>query len=278
MHACARPQHGIAGMGRYNHRRWSNYKKNPRKEEKLGLKKNELQSSATCSICDRYCATALLLFQLLHIPQLWCWWSCLCEFCTPYQCHSNHQCLTPPPTECYLLESIIFSLPHKWLCCANSPTAVSCSSEHTLEADLGQRWAVARWLDQERPQVGLSWHKLLPNSIPAPLLCHPKAEVVATAQTLKDAKAHFSFPSPHPCFYITMRRSWHSITLRATSEQKSSPPAPPEMTHPCTRKSVSVTNLYTASSQPGRHRDILHTSTGLIGLLARAFLQECSDQ
>lgn len=184
----------------------------------------------------------------------------------------------PPPTECYLLESIIFSLPHKWLCCANSPTAVSCSSEHTLEADLGQRWAVARWLDQERPQVGLSWHKLLPNSIPAPLLCHPKAEVVATAQTLKDAKAHFSFPSPHPCFYITMRRSWHSITLRATSEQKSSPPAPPEMTHPCTRKSVSVTNLYTASSQPGRHRDILHTSTGLIGLLARAFLQECSDQ
>lgn len=46
------------------------------------------------------------------------------------------------------------------------------------------------------------------NSSLAPSLpCHLKAEVVATEQTLKDAKAHCSFPSLHPCFYVTMRHS-----------------------------------------------------------------------
>lgn len=39
MHARIRLQHGIAGMGRYIHHRRSNYKKDLKKEQKLGSKR-----------------------------------------------------------------------------------------------------------------------------------------------------------------------------------------------------------------------------------------------
>lgn len=97
-----------------------------------------------------------------------------------------------------------------------------------VEADLG-RWAVARWLDQGRPQVGSSRHKRLLGSLVAPLLCCSKAAVVAAERTLKGAKAHLFLPSAsaHPRFYVMMRqstRAWHSITHACSC----SPPTPPE--------------------------------------------------
>lgn len=121
---------------------------------------------------------------------------------------------------------------------------------------------------------------------PASSLPRCRAELVAQRRQ----GTFFSLPSPHPLLLyndaavLTFYHCTHSITLHASSEQRGSPPAPPEMTHPCTTMSEFLIHLFRFRAakrlcEPGRHRETFCTlALALTGVLARTFLQECPER